>query len=471
MALILAPSLALAGNNFTFLVGGRAAGMGGAYTAMSDEASVAWYNPAGLGFNDRHSLDVSASAFHLQALRVPGFVSTRLDTVHVQPFDLTGFQVVPTSLTYVYRVGGAQAAPPPTVDGTSPPPDPEDAQAHSVAFSVIVPSSGRFSNDVVLDADVVDPASLASARYHHRLHFQQEGALYEVGPSWGMRINRYVSVGASLFVGYSSSTSRRTYALDTLYGGVDTFGVFTGERSMTEIGLQTMLGVQVRPVAGLRLGLALRPPGVRLWQSPDGYDLENGSTQVDPATGQTVYAPYFSDTPRGEHGSVMSTPFSLTLGVAWVQPGSFAIAIDADYTVPYSDDGLQIDDRGYFNGRIGAEVTIDPRFVLSFGAFTDVSPLRNDPRFQDYRVDYRLDFFGASAALTILTPYDITGSEKTTRLTFCNTIGVKYAYGFGTVGGLLLDPAGTLGGPPASEVVADAHQHDFSIILASSLLF
>ena len=50
------------------LVGNRAAGLGGAYTAISDDASGLYYNPAGIVFSDDLQLSASANAVHTSTL-------------------------------------------------------------------------------------------------------------------------------------------------------------------------------------------------------------------------------------------------------------------------------------------------------------------------------------------------------------------------------------------------------------------
>ncbi len=46
------------------LIGDRASGMGGAYTAISDDASGLYYNPAGIVFAEDKKLSASVNAFH-----------------------------------------------------------------------------------------------------------------------------------------------------------------------------------------------------------------------------------------------------------------------------------------------------------------------------------------------------------------------------------------------------------------------
>ena len=49
-----------------YVVGERAAGMGGAVTATADGMDACFYNPAGLGYETRDSLSVNGALYGLQ---------------------------------------------------------------------------------------------------------------------------------------------------------------------------------------------------------------------------------------------------------------------------------------------------------------------------------------------------------------------------------------------------------------------
>ena len=53
-----------------YLVGGRAAGMGGAFTALADDGSGPYYNPGGLAFVRASSLSFSLNAYGVIGGRV-----------------------------------------------------------------------------------------------------------------------------------------------------------------------------------------------------------------------------------------------------------------------------------------------------------------------------------------------------------------------------------------------------------------
>lgn len=61
--LLALPASADEANFRPYLVGSRAAGMGGAFTALSDDGSGSYYNPGGLAFATRSSLSLSGSVY------------------------------------------------------------------------------------------------------------------------------------------------------------------------------------------------------------------------------------------------------------------------------------------------------------------------------------------------------------------------------------------------------------------------
>jgi len=62
-ALSAAPVMADDEHYVNFLLGGRAMGMGGAYTAISDDPAGMFYNPAGIVYAHSPNLSASVNAF------------------------------------------------------------------------------------------------------------------------------------------------------------------------------------------------------------------------------------------------------------------------------------------------------------------------------------------------------------------------------------------------------------------------
>lgn len=80
------------------LPGGRASMMGGAYTAISDDPSGAYYNPGGLGFLTDQSFDVSATAYRKQSIIYK-------DAIKKEPIEQQSVNIFPSFLGLASKLG------------------------------------------------------------------------------------------------------------------------------------------------------------------------------------------------------------------------------------------------------------------------------------------------------------------------------------------------------------------------------
>jgi long-chain fatty acid transport protein len=72
----------------SFLLGSKAAGMGGAYTALSDDPSGIYYNPAGMAFSDKNELSLNTTNYYKTITHQESF-----DSLTNSSFNLTDSQI------------------------------------------------------------------------------------------------------------------------------------------------------------------------------------------------------------------------------------------------------------------------------------------------------------------------------------------------------------------------------------------
>src|SRR5262244_2789299 len=102
-----------------YILGSRAAGMGGAFTALSDDGSGSYYNPGGLAFTRRSSISLSVSVYGV----VTGSYANALGTNH--DFTYSDLNVVPSCTSAIRKFGE---------------PNPETGVAdNTLVLSVLVP--------------------------------------------------------------------------------------------------------------------------------------------------------------------------------------------------------------------------------------------------------------------------------------------------------------------------------------------
>src|SRR5947208_7304861 len=86
-----------------YVVGGRAGGMGGAFTALADDGSGPYYNPGGLAFVRRSQVSLSASVYGI----VGGSNADALGDGH--DFNYRGLNIFPVSTSAVWKLSDTGA--------------------------------------------------------------------------------------------------------------------------------------------------------------------------------------------------------------------------------------------------------------------------------------------------------------------------------------------------------------------------
>ncbi len=414
-ALVLAAWLAFvgtpaqAGNRYTYLIGARAAGMAGAFTALANDGSAAWYNPAALSLSDRHSFDLSATAYGLEIREVPGLIRTTFggDTGEADLAAST-LNIVPSSLDMVYRLSAPGAA-----------------VRHVLALSVLVPEQSDLSARFDYRND--------DFGYAQKIVLSETGALYYIGPSYGVWLNEHVSVGGSFFLTYEKFdySSRVQLHGDVARGAVpaDLFALIEQSAQGWSVGLVLSGAVHLR-YRGWRAGLTARTPVFRVFRDAEVSSVEALS---DPSVPTSDFVS--DDRSLNEWGFAMVRPAEIRLGLGYEDEGVWRVGLDASWHSPLSSSAEALDWGHTFNVALGVEVHLLDWLPLAFGFFTDFHPERRRSDFGEAQTDY----YGGTLALSFLSPYEVSGSDKTDRIVFTTTVGLHYAYGAGRATGLHFD--------------------------------
>src|SRR5215475_8008571 len=82
-----------------YLIGARAAGMGGAFTALADDGSGPYYNPGGIAFAKRSSLSLAASVYGYVSGSEAGVLGPGHD------FNYKDLNTFPVSTSVVRKLG------------------------------------------------------------------------------------------------------------------------------------------------------------------------------------------------------------------------------------------------------------------------------------------------------------------------------------------------------------------------------
>src|SRR5437899_2112704 len=225
LANVLAPGSRADDSNFRpYVVGGRAAGMGGAFTALADDGSGPYYNPGGLAFVESSQLSLAASVYG----RVSGTSKDALGDGH--DFQLSNLNAFPMATAGVWKL--------------------DDADVFSL--SAFVPDAQH--------VNARDQLFLAEAFFEV---FDQQTIW--LGATFARRFGR-LGVGASTFLLIGNSSLLGDLTLTVPGTSPPQFGTITARTDETILGLVGAVGVRWDATDRLRLGASVFSPEVGLGQ-------------------------------------------------------------------------------------------------------------------------------------------------------------------------------------------------------------
>lgn len=381
-------------NYQSFPIGSRAAGMGGAYTALAcDEASL-HYNPASLACAGASRLELAANAYQLQGLDIPHAFGK---SQHLSAMD---FQSLPAIAGFV-RV---------LMDG-----EPDTSGRLALGFAVEIPHS---LSHKVAPADP-NKADFMSFAIHDNITAADLGIAYQFHKAFGAGL----SIGGALrtfeFRSNELLVSRQTVPCGP--ADVDQcweFLSFASEMDLWAIGLRGKLGMRVAATDELSFGLAVVSPTIDVYGS--GTIVETNALGLVFDDGVNFGAEYGPGVARATGSSDISLPFRIAVGGAY-STESFTISFDASLNFPHTVDMLydyqaedidgfgrpssdDLEDAEYHfertlqpNFNLGVEFALTDGVLLDLGAFTDLSSV-SDKDIEELYSD-RVHMFGGSLAL------------------------------------------------------------------------
>ena len=371
LALLCASAFANEANYQQYIVGERAAGMGGAAVALGENADAAYYNPAGLGWAERNSLSLSANLYGFQ--RYQSEDSIYLD----EDFRTSSFVTIPSAMSSIFRLD----------DNTT------------LALSAFIPSRYSFSDLIAFPA------------VNHYYNVSREDQTLWIGPALGHGMSTNLSIGASIYGIY------RTYSsLDSLtYGDMNVS--YSRYLNYWSFGILGMLGAQYRPDANWRFGLSM--------QTPTFSVSGRGKYEATTVVGDQVDTIYMS-----ELSAENRLPAKVSFGLGWEKAGEFAMGVDMSYHFPTSFEMLEgTDQKGVHRTQdlryekvvdlnAGVEYYVVKDYPVRGGFFTSFSAA---PDVTNDNTDYppQIDLYGLT----------FSASRETEHVGM--TLGVNYLFGSG----------------------------------------
>jgi hypothetical protein len=293
-------------HNINGFFGERAAGLGGAFTAISDDPSGAFYNPAGLAYAYDNSISLSASNYSITKKNYENVIGPG------QGYGRNSQNYIPNFFGVVRELDKARAA-----------------------FSIVNPVNDSFQRNDQIQAPLYY-SDIATLRNYNR----ETANIIHVGFSYAQPINSTLSWGASLY--YTSDTSSVTFTQLT-QNKDKTYESQTYNDNRKTTSLLPILGIMFTPSEKLSFGASLRRNivmgGNRLVNTfNQGSSVANSDSITflegthNSLSGIRGNAFFRGATPTGR------TPenFELRTGVAYFPSKKLMAAFDVIYTSGYN---------------------------------------------------------------------------------------------------------------------------------------
>ncbi len=355
----------------TTAIGERPTGMAGAYTAISDDASGLYYNPAGIVYSPGSNLSASVNSYSTLTKKyqnaIGGYDYVR-KSENLQPNFFGVIQHTPFG---------------------------------TVGFSYAIPDTMMEGQDQTL----INPNSSISS---YTINFNKEYNVYNLGPSIGVELTNDLKIGATLYFHY-----RRQKTTNNIMQTLASSGQVVLTNSLyklEETGFRPILGVLWSPESakysvGFTLSQTMVYDSAQYSQSATNFNFTTQSfvSLTSPSVTRTAVLPQY--------------PVVAKLGVAYFPSNALLVSADITYNSAVSADTAVYtwDRTAVTNFAIGAEYYLRPTLALRAGVNSDIS---NAPNLS--QANEKVDLYGLS--------FSGTWFSKSTSL----TLGMTDSFGTGT---------------------------------------
>lgn len=362
----------------SILIGDRASGMGGAYTAVSDDASGMFYNPAGIVFVSDRNFSASVNTYS-------SMVKTYDNVIGGQPFTRKSSALLANYFGIVKPFGNLK-----------------------VGFSYAVPDS---VNEDLSQTVTGVSSSTNGGSFDFTINLNNRDNTYNWGPSAAMPINNEWAVGATMYV-----HQRETLIIQNQFrANVDGTNQWVNSYfKLNETGLRPILGVNWSPIEKLSLGLT--------WSKV--LILNSGATNqvacVDTTTAgcdPLVNGVMFQVPTLTSFDEKRQYPTRIAFGAAYFASKELLVSGDITFHSAVSDP-IFGDKVSTVNVAAGTEYYLSKKWAVRAGLFTNVA---NTPQIEPGTtiIEEHINLYGGSLSFT-----RFTGDSSV-------TIGGSLSYGKG----------------------------------------
>lgn len=278
------------------LIGDRASGMGGAYTAVSDDPSGLYYNPAGIAYARSSSLSASVNAYQTTNTTYKSALGGSRD------WTRSSSSLLPNFFGIVQPLGKGV-----------------------FGFSYAVPDNVSEDQDQVFRGFASPVPGSTIASYH--INFNLEDTTYKMGPSYAISLSDTLSLGVTLYYHYRDMQRiQNEYVVLTNNegGGYEWTNTYI---QSTEHGMQPSIGLMWSAAEKLAIGMALSRTYVLSSETERQHTYHIDAQYKDNGGGvQTLNS--INSPVTVLHNDKREFPLQIRLGAAWFYSNRLLLSAD-----------------------------------------------------------------------------------------------------------------------------------------------
>ncbi len=360
------------------LIGDRASGMGGAYTAISDDATGLYYNPAGAAYAVGRNLSASVNAYY-------NLNKSYDSVIGGNGWDRKSSALLPNYFGILQPVG-----------------------RFKVGFSYAVPDSNKEDQDQTFH-NLNLSTSLANLNpgvniSSYTINFNNEDNTYEFGPSIATELTGKLSAGFTLYI-HERRVQRilNQYIIfsNNNYSSNPSYEWSNSYYELNENGIKPLFGVMYSPADKLSLGLAVSKIIVMSSRGSrqDIYRLEGINYDTD-NDGVADTTSVFGDSDVYKRDK-REYPLHVSAGAAYFASSTTIFAADLNYYSSVSDSEFG-DRSSVINLALGTEYFMTKSWALRAGVFTNMANTAEISAGKSGQPEH-IDMYGGSLSISHFT--------------------------------------------------------------------
>ena len=306
------------------LVGDRASGMGGAYTAISDDPSGMYYNPAGIIYAPATNTSSSAFAYQSKSKRYKGAIGTN-DWIR------TSSSFIPNFFGVLQPIGDSMWG-----------------LSYVMTEAVDEHQAQSFTNLNLSGIDL------------YTIDLDRQDSVYMIGPSYASRINDRWTYGVSLYLQIRDQITSFQQVADLSDGSHD---VTSQQIAISELGFNPVFGLMWEPAERISVGLTARKAFIF-----DAQRRIECTKQAGPISGTICGTSYAAN--QYIHPQIIEDHFYFDppweLGMGWAMFPNNKEVVSTD--VKFYVGGARVNT---WNASIGYEYFINSKWNTRFGVYTN----------------------------------------------------------------------------------------------------